>query len=469
MKKKMDSKKEEAGIAKAKIQEAGVAKAKADVARRWIQRVAKLEHRKSLLASKAVLPKAPPKQHVSRGSTSVAKLASAAVPKSAPKPATTQQTTHKSHTVVKMAHERHRQARSEPAHKQAEQSAASLTKTPLKPPVQDDSNSVESLANIVKAAVETEEPGMTRASVVQSQPPSLPSKGVDSGATEGEALATGVLSIADSAVEDADVLTPPLQLVPQKKVAVKMITQAMPKPLQKKLQVDPKVVAVQSEMAETAKQVARFEEDLAPAAPVAPVPESPAETLRRLDPSIAAQAKQKEDRDTNVAAIALSEALSEDLDGVLPNIDHQASQLYNTFGGEPASAESLGSEVSSSPAFLQVIRHKMPLRLNQFEQHMRLAQVAQADLNAAYHSLEEIADDAKGAMSMMDELRNTVKSPHVDDRCKILMQKFEHRQLARAKREAELDKRSQELQRLLHPSSSKTHLHLKKTKHLRKH
>lgn len=370
--------------------------------------------------------------------------------------------------LAQPAHKQSLQAHAMPAAKSvAKKLESKPTNVSPQPPAhllkQDESNAleslaspVESLADVVQAAVATADQSLPKTHVQPELVP-MPSKKIDSAVANLEPLANSVLSIEDTAVDDADggavvAITPQKRPAP---VPPKHVQQAV----KKSEPADPKAAAVQSEFDETAKQVARLEEDLGPPPPA---PETPAATLRRLDPAIftaaAAQAKQKENNEINVAAI--HEAFG-DIGVAIPDIDQEAKELYKTFGEEHE------SDSGAAPAFLQTDKHQTfkhvqahkTLTVKHQRHHMAKSPVLQADVDAAVHALKDVARDTEKALSMMDLVRHT----EGNGQCALLMKKFEHRKAVRTKREAELEKRSQELQEALRHS----HTHSGKTKHLR--
>lgn len=187
---------------------------------------------------------------------------------------------------------------------------------------------------------------------------------------------------------------------------------------------DPQITAVESEFDETANEVASLQRSLAPRKPM----------------SLATTADE-------VKSAAVSEAV-DDLDGSIPNIDQQALQLYNTFGGEePATLDTLGS-LSSGPGFLQVVQRH--------QHNRRLAPALQADIDAAMQALEAIAKDTTSAMNTLNLLRNADESDadsggsasdtsSITEQCTSLLQELESRQNNRAKQQTELQQRSQRL------------------------
>jgi len=152
----------------------------------------------------------------------------------------------------------------------------------------------------------------------------------------------------------------------------------------------------------------------------------------------------------------------------IPDIDQEAKELYKTFGGDHE------SDSGASPAFLQTDKRQTVKRqtvkrvqmhhshaVKRQKHHMAKPAVPQADIDAAMQALKDIAKDTGSALSLMASVRHAEGG----DQCTVLMQKFARRKAVRAKREAELKKRSQQLQEALHHSHSASG----KTKHLRSH
>lgn len=135
--------------------------------------------------------------------------------------------------------------------------------------------------------------------------------------------------------------------------------------------------------------------------------------------------------------LAGNEALS-DLagDGTIPNIEKEALQLYNSFGGPPSSLEAVGG-LSVVPSFLQVAEGKHTAGVP-----------SQAELDAAWDALRLVAEQTRGAMSMIQQRKDdavaTKPKPlgliqeqglsehEIDDECEWLINHFQHRQKVRA-------------------------------------
>lgn len=337
---------------------------------------------------------------------------------------------------------------------------------------EEDSATVDQLANIVKAAIEPEiqiAKSIER-SASESAPGAEQERKGESAVAGYQPLANAVLSIDDTAVEETGGFVPPPEAVPAQ-TPVKVVLKAVPERPQKKLaDVDPQIKAAESEIDETANVVASFEKDLEPA----PAPQDnevldmalqTKPVLPNVVKKVVSQAEQQEKDAISVAA--MSSAFN-DLGGAIPNIDQQAMQFYSGFGGEPASLDTLGG-LSAGASFLQVAEKRM--------HRLKSSPVMHADLDAAWSALKEITEDTKSAyaslkeLSSMEQLDNTESTDSLDgassgsqeisDQCVLLMEEFDRREKARVVRETELEARSKRLLRNMHSS------HEHKTKHLR--
>jgi hypothetical protein len=136
-----------------------------------------------------------------------------------------------------------------------------------------------------------------------------------------------------------------------------------------------------------------------------------------------------------------SEAL-DDLAGAIPNIEKEALQLYNSFGGQPAPLESVDS-ISPLPSFLQMSKRKM-------QQKHTPGLPTPAQFDAAFAALRLAAKRTQGAMSMVQHMKKAnlasksvlglIQKPGLSDRdinkeCKWLMNNFQHRQVVRNREE----------------------------------
>jgi hypothetical protein len=329
-----------------------------------------------------------------------------------------------------------------------------VKKAPLRQPQErDDSTSVESLSNVLNEAVEA-----VSTNDLQTETAAKPSKKVES----------QVLSIDELAVDDTDGLTPAFEAAAQPAKTVAHVVNAQ-------------VAAVQDELSETKNQIARYEEELPPA----PAPESPTQKVTALSAAVGSDISKA----LPGGAIPSMDQQAMDLD-VVPAVDldigtgeEQAAQDISdsapaTSGdGFPvpvseSAMEQLAQDISDSapPAFLQVTQSA--------RHHLKVPPAAKADLDAAWRALKDVDEETKDALSMMDLLRQTEETgtassgctassggASAGDQCSLLLKKFEHRRLVRTNREAELERRSQELQQALRPSASNSG----KTKHLRSH
>lgn len=370
-------------------------------------------------------------------------------------------------SVAKAAPKRHKQ-----------DAPVSVVKAAPKRLQSDDSASVDQLAKVVQDAIEPDDQTTMNADVIHSELVQPVNK-VDPSTASYEPLDAG-LSIDDTSLEESGGYVPP-DVTAENLPQAKMVLQAVPERPQNyspevpdspptKLQdmdpqdMDPQLQAVQSEFQETENEVANLEKDDKDL-PTVQVPSTGPTVAKQPISSVAKALSKAQQQQKDDASVAAMSAAFTDLGGAIPSIDQQALQLYNSFGGEPASVETLGG-LSSSPAFLQTSQHS--------KLHSKLAPVVRADLDAAMDALKEVADDTKNAMDMMEVLRNTVDtdatpataasgaSPIVEQ-CTLLMRKFKNRQQVRAKREADLEQRSQRLLQSV-PAS-----HERKAKNLRRH
>lgn len=312
-------------------------------------------------------------------------------------------------------------------------------------PLEVEDASVGQLQDIVKAAVEP--------SSEAAQPKVSAAVQPDTNLATVEPLASDILSVDGVAEPQADAK-------PQKVAWQNLPERPQKSDLDKVLgKVDPldiipvnvdKLKSMQSEFDDAAKDVASLETDM-------PDKEAAAELKAQQDAAVAAKAdaalvakavakaEQQANGETNAADLvdafmgspmgsptqsASFADLPNSLGGAIPSIDQQAMQLYNSFGGAAASGDN-----SIAPAsFLQVSKHQ-------------LSPAMRADLDAAYDALKEVTEDSNSAMSMMDLLRNAddADEASIDGQCTSMLQKFEHRQAARSKHQADLEKRSQRL------------------------
>jgi len=156
-------------------------------------------------------------------------------------------------------------------------------------------------------------------------------------------------------------------------------------------------------------------------------------------PAVKAELPRREE----LSLASQTEAL-DDLAGAIPNIEKEALQLYNTFGGSPDALESVGS-LSGSPAFLQV---------SQGKQHLKHTPgvPSQADLDKTWNELKFVAQRTEGALKMIqnektDETDAATKSAFgllqekgdagldIDSECDWLISNFQARQQVRTQEE----------------------------------
>jgi len=363
-------------------------------------------------------------------------------------------------------------------HQQKKDEPVAMTKAETKQIEKDDSASDDQLANIVKAAVEPLGKNAISSDVVQSDTASIEDlvKKSDSALSSEEPLASEILSNDDPGFGDAVFSAAPIQQVPERSpVLVKRSLVEQPETqakqeLAKSQDTDaarakpaPVAVAVavadaaRSEFAATANEVTNLEKE--------------------FDPPVSKAQQQADVATMSAAIIDLGGALPAETND--PSIDQQALQFYNGFGGEgegePSASDTMGS-LAASPAFLQVTQH------HHHQLSAKLAPVVREDLDAAFVALKAIAEDTQSAMSIMSMLSKAgdvdptpdTSSDLLHGECDSLMQKFKQRQAVRAKQEAELETRSQQLLQSLHPTMEETFpvptkLLQKAHKHLRSH
>jgi len=136
-----------------------------------------------------------------------------------------------------------------------------------------------------------------------------------------------------------------------------------------------------------------------------------------------------------------SEAL-DDLVGVLPNIEKEALQLYNSFGGEPAPLESLGG-LAVVPSFLQVSKHTpgIPTMAEFDKAWIQLRSVA----TRLQTTDDQVAALRKPAVALMQKKGKHTGFAGIDSQCKWLISNLEHRQRMRSQEEALLSEAHQVL------------------------
>jgi len=96
-----------------------------------------------------------------------------------------------------------------------------------------------------------------------------------------------------------------------------------------------------------------------------------------------------------------SDALNQ-LAGAIPNIEKEALQLYNTFGGDDADA----APQQASPSFLQVARSKS---------HQTNTALSRKKLNEVWKALSAVAEETREGLSMIQHLEAEGISSEADD------------------------------------------------------
>jgi hypothetical protein len=168
----------------------------------------------------------------------------------------------------------------------------------------------------------------------------------------------------------------------------------------------------------------------------------------KVDPVVAPAAPSKPEapRKAELSLASQSEAL-DDLAGAIPNVEKEALELYNTFGGEPSSLESIS--LAQQPGF--AAPSAMFLQVHEQKKHTP-GVPSQANMDAAWDLLTRVAKQKHEAMSLAQHLESRSGKPvgvllqrlqenlldDIDDECDWLMSNFYHRQQDRAQEEAAL-------------------------------
>lgn len=137
-------------------------------------------------------------------------------------------------------------------------------------------------------------------------------------------------------------------------------------------------------------------------------------------------------------SLASTSAVLDDLAGAIPDVEKQALQLYNSFGGEPAALETVDS-FSGALDFLQL------------SEQGSASGPSQENLDVVWNALKAVTDEAQGAMRMVERLKKaavTEAMPRkpvagfmqdredlddsIDSECAWLQSNFEHRQKLRS-------------------------------------
>jgi len=236
-----------------------------------------------------------------------------------------------------------------------------------------------------------------------------------------DSQANSAVVIQDSPQAVADSVIPTQSVVPP-------MTQPAPLATQPTLH-----AKVQAELDDAEMDVASVEQELLPAAPAAPTKE---------ELSLVSQ--------SNLGS--QSEAVDDlsDIAGVVPNVEKEALQLYNTFGGSPDALESVGGGLT----FLQQQQRHTP------------GIPSQADLNVAWDELSSVAVKAQSAAStnalgLLQEKGDS--GLDIEEECNWLMSNYEARQKVRAQEE-DLLKEAHQLLGNAHVYIPHHHGHHKKKK-----
>lgn len=270
----------------------------------------------------------------------------------------------------------------------------------------------------------------------------------DSGFVDFDAQASSAVFVSSSAKKQAP---KPVKAKAVAKAAKKN-KRALATKRSRKHHAQPVQAQPQADDAETMQQEDNAEDDVSLVEKdLVPLPEIP------LAPKVAARAPAKlvktpvakpvahglaqiSDAD-DMSLASQSEAL-DDLVGVLPNIEKEALQLYNSFGGEPAPLESLGG-LAVVPSFLQVSKHTPGIpTMAEFDK-------AWAQLRSVAMLLQTTDDKVaalrKPAVALMQKKGKHTGFADIDSQCKWLISNLEHRQRMRSQEEALLNEAHQVL------------------------
>jgi len=266
----------------------------------------------------------------------------------------------------------------------------------------------------------------------------------DMGVVNFDSQANSAVVIQDSRQAVADFLVPTQSVVPP-------MTQ--PAALAKQPSLHAKV---QAELDDAEMDVASVEQELLPAAPAAALTQAAARPAVKNEEELSLVSQ------SNLGS--QSDSLA-DLAGVIPNVETEALQLYNTFGGSPDALESVGGGLT----FLQQQQRHTP------------GIPSQADLNVAWDELSSVAVKAQSALSMVQESKSPAETVaastnalgllqekgdsglDIEEECNWLMSNYEARQQVRAQEE-DLLKEAHQLLGNAHVYIPHHHGHHKKKK-----